>query len=133
MNLNSLQDAGFSFIVGSRISKAPYDLAEHFQRHGDYFTDGQILESSRVMDRRAARTRRIVDQTPSTRRYHRRPSNSSSRWGAKVTKARGTTQVGRLRCAWRAGHAQREQAGYSSWPGHRTSDLTRATSAVQLW
>ena len=35
-NLNALQDAGFSFIVGSRLSKAPYDLAEHFQRHGDH-------------------------------------------------------------------------------------------------
>lgn len=48
-NLNAIEDAGFSFIVGSRITKAPYDLAEHFARHGDYFTDGQILESSRAM------------------------------------------------------------------------------------
>src|SRR5690625_7422552 len=45
-NLNALEDAGFGFIVGSRISKAPYDLAAHFERHGNYFTDGQILESS---------------------------------------------------------------------------------------
>jgi hypothetical protein len=28
-NLNALEDAGFSFIVGSRITKAPYDLAKH--------------------------------------------------------------------------------------------------------
>lgn len=62
-NLNALEDAGFSFIVGSRISKAPYDLAAHFERHGDYFTDGQILESSRVMGTgKHARTRRIVYQ-----------------------------------------------------------------------
>ena len=62
-NLNALEDAGFSFIVGSRITKAPYDLAEHFERHGDYFTDGQILESSRVMGTgRHARARRIVYQ-----------------------------------------------------------------------
>src|SRR5205823_3231848 len=45
-NLNAIEDAGFSFMVGSRITKAPYDLAEHFTRHGDYFTDGQILEST---------------------------------------------------------------------------------------
>lgn len=32
-NLNALEDAGFSFIVGSRLTKAPYDLAEHFERH----------------------------------------------------------------------------------------------------
>jgi Transposase DDE domain len=68
-NLNALEDAGFSFIVGSRITKAPYDLAEHFQRHGDYFADGQILESSRVMGTgKNARTRRIVYQYSFKRR-----------------------------------------------------------------
>jgi hypothetical protein len=62
-NLNALEDAGFAFIVGSRISKAPYDLAEHFQRKGDYFADGQILESSRVMGAgKNARSRRVVYQ-----------------------------------------------------------------------
>jgi Transposase DDE domain len=62
-NLNALEDAGFGFIVGSRISKAPYDLAEHFDRHGTYFRDGQILESARVMGiGAAARERRIVYQ-----------------------------------------------------------------------
>jgi len=60
-NLNALEDAGFSFIVGSRISKAPYDLAEHFERHGTFFRDGQILESTRVMGTAtAARERRVV-------------------------------------------------------------------------
>ena len=62
-NLNALEDAGFGFIVGSRITKAPYDLAEHFQRHGDYFTDGQILESARIMGTgKDARQRRVVYQ-----------------------------------------------------------------------
>lgn len=62
-NLNALEDAGFSFIVGSRLTKAPYDLAEHFERRGDYFENGQILESRRVMGTgKAARERRIVYQ-----------------------------------------------------------------------
>ena len=62
-NLNALEDAGFSFIVGSRITKAPYDLADHFERHGDYFTDGQILDSVRVMGTgKDARERRVVYQ-----------------------------------------------------------------------
>jgi transposase len=62
-NLNEIEDAGFSFIVGSRITKAPYDLADHFVRHGDYFTDGQILESSRVMSTgKHKRVRRVVYQ-----------------------------------------------------------------------
>jgi Transposase DDE domain len=62
-NLNAIQDAGFSFIVGSRITKAPYDLAEHFTRHGDYFTNGQILESTRAMGSgKHERARRVVYQ-----------------------------------------------------------------------
>lgn len=62
-NLNALEDAGFSFIIGSRLTKAPYDLAEHFERKGDHFTDGQILESTRQMGTgKAARARRIVYQ-----------------------------------------------------------------------
>lgn len=60
-NLNALEDAGFSFIVGSRISKAPYDLAAHFERHGNHFTNGQTLESVRTMGvGTKARERRIV-------------------------------------------------------------------------
>jgi hypothetical protein len=62
-NLNAIEDAGFSFIVGSRITKAPYDLADHFARHGDYFTDGQILESTRLMGTgKQERSRRVVYQ-----------------------------------------------------------------------
>lgn len=62
-NLNALEDAGFSFIVGSRLTKAPYDLADHFERHGTHFTDGQILESTRVMGTgKNARQRRVVYQ-----------------------------------------------------------------------
>ncbi len=68
-NLNALEDAGFWFIVGSRITKAPYDLADHFDRHGDHFADGQILESTRVMGIGAqARSRRIVYQYSFKRR-----------------------------------------------------------------
>ena len=70
-NLNALEDAGFSFIVGSRISKAPYDLAEHFERHGNYFTDGQVLESTRVMGTgKDARGRRVVYQYSFKRQKH---------------------------------------------------------------
>ena len=60
-NLNALEDAGFAFIVGSRITKAPYDLAEHFKRHGNHFQDGDTLESVRTMGAgAAARERRVV-------------------------------------------------------------------------
>jgi hypothetical protein len=62
-SLNAIEDAGFSFIVGSRITRASYDLAGHFTRHGDYFSDGQILESARLMGAGThERTRRIACQ-----------------------------------------------------------------------
>src|SRR6478736_289297 len=43
-NLKDL-DAGLSFIVGSRTTKAPGDLASHFHWNGDVFTDGQIIDT----------------------------------------------------------------------------------------
>jgi hypothetical protein len=62
-NLNAVEDAGFAFLVGSRITKAPSDLAEHFERKGNHFADGQILESARIMGTGAgAWKRRVVYQ-----------------------------------------------------------------------
>ena len=70
-NLNALEDAWFNFVVGSRITKAPYDLADHFIRHGNYFTDGQVLESTRQMGTgKAARPRRVVYQWKVKRERH---------------------------------------------------------------
>lgn len=105
-NLNALEDAGFSFIVGSRVTKAPYDLADHFQRHGNYFTNGQILESTRVMGtRKAARDRRIVYQWLFKRNKHddkainamidraeRIASGQSSMRNARFLKVTGATK-----------------------------------------
>jgi hypothetical protein len=48
-NLLALEDAGFSFIVGSRAAKTPYDLADHFRTKGNHFTDGQTVETTRAM------------------------------------------------------------------------------------
>jgi hypothetical protein len=44
-NLSELDDAGFSFIVGSRTTKAPIDLASHFRWNGEVFDDGQIIDT----------------------------------------------------------------------------------------
>ena len=44
-NLKALAEAKFRFIVGSRTTKAPLDLASHFRWHGDAFTDGQIIDT----------------------------------------------------------------------------------------
>ena len=70
-NLNAIEDAGSGFIVGSRITRAPYDLAGHFERHGSYFTGGQVLESARQMGTgKAARVRRVVYQWKFKREQH---------------------------------------------------------------
>ena len=44
-NLKDLDEAGLRFIVGSRVTKAPTDLASHFHWHGDAFTDGHIVDT----------------------------------------------------------------------------------------
>jgi hypothetical protein len=70
-NLLALEDAGFEFIVGSRISKAPYDLAEQFDKRGNHFTDGQTLEAVRPMGvGKDKRDRRVVYQWSFKRYQH---------------------------------------------------------------
>lgn len=59
-NLNALEDAGLSFIVGSRTSKAPKELEDHFGRRGNLIADDGVVELIRPMgqgrDRRDRRT-----------------------------------------------------------------------------
>ena len=44
-NLRALDEASLRFIVGSRMTKAPIDLASHFRWHGDAFDDGQNIDT----------------------------------------------------------------------------------------
>jgi len=44
-NLAELDEANLRFIVGSKVTKAPLDLASHFRWHGDAFTDGQVIDT----------------------------------------------------------------------------------------
>ena len=45
-NLDAIEEAGLRFIVGSRMTKAPQDLAGHFHWHGSDATDGQIVDTT---------------------------------------------------------------------------------------
>jgi len=45
-NLKALDALGLSFIVGSRLTKAPGDLESHFHWNGDVFTDGQVIDTA---------------------------------------------------------------------------------------
>ena len=57
-NLAALDEAGLGFIVGSKTTKAPWDLAEHIETFGNGFTDGQVIEARTPRRRRApARTK----------------------------------------------------------------------------
>lgn len=44
-NLTALEEANLRFIVGSRVTKAPLDLASHFRWHGDAFIGGQVIDT----------------------------------------------------------------------------------------
>lgn len=62
-NLNDLEDAGLSFIVASRTSKAPKELEDHFGRRGNAIADGAIIELARPMGQgKYRRDRRVVWQ-----------------------------------------------------------------------
>lgn len=43
-NLKALDEAGLFFIVGARQSRAPHDLEQYWDQHGDYMVDGQIID-----------------------------------------------------------------------------------------
>ena len=58
-NLKDLDEAGLRFIVGSRVTKAPADLASHFRWHGDAFTDRQLIDT--ITPRVATTTARAVN------------------------------------------------------------------------
>ena len=60
-NLNALEDAGCTFIVGSKQSRVPYDLDDHFTRHGNSTPDDTTIETTRDMGAgKDKRTRRVV-------------------------------------------------------------------------
>jgi hypothetical protein len=52
-NLAALEEANLRFIVGSRVTKAPMDLASHFRWYGDAFTDAQVNRHHHAPDRTA--------------------------------------------------------------------------------
>jgi len=64
-NLQELEEAGFAFIVGSRIAKTPYQIKEFKRsRPGQLFTDRQIFESVQAFGYRKADKveRRVIYQ-----------------------------------------------------------------------
>jgi Transposase DDE domain len=122
-NLNALEDAGYSFIVGSRITKAPYDLAEHFERHGTYFAGGQVLESSRQMGTgKAARNRRVVYQWKFRReQYDNKAINAMIERAEKIADGRAPLKKARFL----------KITGAATEPGQVTIDRARQLAGLK--
>ena len=57
-NLNEFDEAGLRFIVGSRVTKAPVDLASHFRWHGNAFTNAQIIDTI------TPKNRKVIENDP---------------------------------------------------------------------
>jgi len=45
-NINTLEEMGYHYIIGSRIAKTPYGVAEYIATPGAGIADGQVFESS---------------------------------------------------------------------------------------
>ncbi|MER8027006.1 IS1634 family transposase [Glutamicibacter protophormiae] len=96
-NLNAIEDAGFKFIVGSRLTKAPYDLQEHFDTKGNRFTNGQVLESTRVIGTgKNGRERRVVYQW-SAKRFTRDNRNINLMERKALAVAEGKSPLKKVR------------------------------------
>lgn len=63
-NLKTLDAAGFRFIVGARQTKAPHDLESHFHWHGDYFADGQVIDTITPRHANAKVNNKLVKPEP---------------------------------------------------------------------
>ena len=82
-NLNALEDTDCRFIVGSRQSRAPYDLEPYFAKHGNYIPDGSTVETTREMGTGKEKRRRRVVYHYSFKR-HKRDDRTIN---AQITKA----------------------------------------------
>ena len=63
-NLTELDEAGLRFIVGSRVTKAPIDLASHFRWHGDAFTDAQLIDTITPKNRKVVENDTMLKAEP---------------------------------------------------------------------
>ena len=63
-NLLTLDAAGFRFIVGARQTKAPHYLEPHFHWHGDYFSDGQVIDTITPRHANAKVNNKLVKSEP---------------------------------------------------------------------
>lgn len=126
-NLNALEDAGLRFIVGSRQSKAPYDLESHFQAHGNYIPDDSTLEITRDMGSgKDKRSRRVV--------YHysfKRHKRDDRTINAQMTKAEQVADGKRPIARDRFVTVTTDAEGKKAEVNHATIDRARAAAGFK--
>lgn len=62
-NLTALEELGYRYIVGSRLAKTPYEIAEYLEEPGAALTDGQVFDTILPVTIAGARQpRRVVYQ-----------------------------------------------------------------------
>ncbi len=133
-NLTALDEVKLSFIVGSRVTKAPADLESHFHWNGDVFTDGQVIDT---VTPRHGNTR--VNDTKMRAKPVWNPDSDTGAWRAiwSYSAKRARRRPWQLR---RPGHGRSSPAKRkprphdSSRPAVTTARLTRpAWPAPNLW
>ncbi|MBP2436212.1 hypothetical protein JOF34_000798 [Microbacterium amylolyticum] len=108
-NLAALEEANLRFIVGSRVTKAPLDLASHFRWHGDAFSDGQVIDTI-------------------TPRTGRRSENDEAVRAEPVWDPE--QHPGSWRAVWAYSAKRATHAAWTKppWPAHGAWSASRATS-----
>jgi hypothetical protein len=59
-NISALEQLGYHYIIGSRLSKTPYEIEEYLAEEGAVLKDGQIFDSCIVVTVDGKRTKRRV-------------------------------------------------------------------------
>jgi len=59
-NISELEQLGYHYIIGSRLSKTPYEIEEYLAEEGAQIKDGQIFEASMVVTIDGKRKKRRV-------------------------------------------------------------------------
>jgi hypothetical protein len=75
--LELLEEEGYKFIVGSRVSKVPYEVEEHRKKGTEHLSDNQIFESLQKINKNS-KERRVVYQ------YRQKRANKESAIGNTI-------------------------------------------------
>lgn len=90
-NCNKLSDLGFQFIVGSKMSKAPFGMDMTVNDTGEGITDGHIVEDSKIMGKaKETKTRRRMVCHYSKKRFHNDKHNLDKQYDRAQAIVEGT-------------------------------------------